>query len=126
MTPEQKAEFDKARLLPNRKEYAKLALGMFAAAPATYPLEFTYAGEAEAPEGKADIIDVKGEGDFSCASSSTRTRTCRSMLTLDGQGAARDRDDGRPGGMRGPSAGRWRRRRGVRWQRRPAAARRAR
>ena len=32
--------------------------------PAFYPLTFTYAGEAEAPEGKADVIDVKGEGDF--------------------------------------------------------------
>jgi hypothetical protein len=65
MTPEQKAEFDKTRLLQNRKEYARIALGMFAASPATYPLTFTYAGEAEAPEGKADVIDVKGEGDFS-------------------------------------------------------------
>jgi hypothetical protein len=64
MTPEQKAEFDKARLLTNRKEYAKLALGLFAASPATYPLEFTYAGEAEAADGKADVIDVKGAGDF--------------------------------------------------------------
>jgi hypothetical protein len=64
MTPEQKAELDKTRLLQNRKDYARLALGMFAAAPATYPLTFAYAGEAEAPEGKADIIDVKGEGDF--------------------------------------------------------------
>ena len=65
MTPEQKAELEKTRLLQNRKEYARIALGMFAASPATYPLTFTYAGEAEAPEGKADVIDVKGEGDFS-------------------------------------------------------------
>jgi hypothetical protein len=64
MTPEQKAEFEKTRLLQNRKEYAKLALGLFASSPSFYPLTFSYAGEAEAPEGKADIIDVKGEGDF--------------------------------------------------------------
>jgi hypothetical protein len=64
MTPEQKVEFDKARLLANRREYAKLALGLFAASPATYPLEFAYAGEAEAAEGTADVIDVKGAGDF--------------------------------------------------------------
>jgi hypothetical protein len=63
-TPEQKAEAEKARLLATRKEYAKLALGMFASSPSFYPLTFSYAGEAEAPEGKADIIDVKGEGDF--------------------------------------------------------------
>ena len=28
------------------------------------PLEFTYGGEAEAPDGKADVIDVKGPGSF--------------------------------------------------------------
>jgi len=64
MTPEQKADMDRMRLLSNKKEYAKLALGMFASSPATFPLEFTYAGEAEAPDGKADVINVKGEGDF--------------------------------------------------------------
>ena len=63
MTPEQKAEFDRQRVLANKKEYARLALGFFAASPA-FPLEFTYAGEAEAPEGKADVIDVKGPDNF--------------------------------------------------------------
>jgi hypothetical protein len=65
MTPEQKAEISKSQLLQNRKEYARLALGMFAASPAFYPLTFTHAGQAESPDGKADVIDVKGEGDFS-------------------------------------------------------------
>lgn len=64
MTPEQKAEVEKSRLLGIRKDYAKLALGLFASSPSFYPLTFSYAGEAEAPEGKADIIDVKGEGGF--------------------------------------------------------------
>ena len=44
--------------------FARLALGMFAASPAAFPLEFTYAGEAESADGKADVIDVKGEGEF--------------------------------------------------------------
>lgn len=64
MTPEQKAEFNRTRLLSNRKEFARLALGIFAAAPVAFPLELTYAGQAEAGDGKADAIDVKGEGDF--------------------------------------------------------------
>jgi len=64
MTPEQKVELDRARLLSNKKEFARLALGMFAAPPAAYPLEITYAGQAEAADGKADVLDVKGEGDF--------------------------------------------------------------
>lgn len=62
MTPEQKAEFEKSRLTANRREYARLALGMFAAVPSVFPLEMTYAGEAESPDGKADAIDIKGEG----------------------------------------------------------------
>jgi len=64
MTPEQKAEADRLRLLANQREYARLTLGMFAAAPAVYPLEFTYAGQAEAADGKADVIDVKNADGF--------------------------------------------------------------
>lgn len=64
MTPEQKAEADRMRLSSNRREFARLALGMFAASPAVFPLEFVYAGEAESADGKADVLDVKGEGDF--------------------------------------------------------------
>lgn len=64
MTAEQRAEMQRVRLAQNRKDFARMALGMFAAAPAVYPLEFTYAGEAESPDGKADVIDVTGEGDF--------------------------------------------------------------
>lgn len=64
MTPEQKAEFDQRRLLSNKKDYAKLALGMFAASPAAYPLELSDGGQAESPDGQADVIEVKGEGGF--------------------------------------------------------------
>lgn len=54
-----------ARLhLANRQEFARLALGMLAAAPASYPLEFTYVGEAESPDGKADVLDAAGADEF--------------------------------------------------------------
>lgn len=64
MTADQKADFDQKRLVANRREFAKLALGFFAASPAAYPLELADAGQAESPDGKADVIDVKGEGGF--------------------------------------------------------------
>jgi len=64
MTPEQKAEFDQRRLVANKREFAKLALGIFAASPAAYPLELADGGQAESPDGKADVIEVKGEGGF--------------------------------------------------------------
>ena len=39
-------------------------LGMFAGTPASFPLTYTYVGQAEAPQGKADVIDVKGPNNF--------------------------------------------------------------
>jgi len=65
MTAEEKADYDQKRLVANKREFAKLALGMFAMSPAAYPLELADGGQAESPDGKADVIDVKGEGGFS-------------------------------------------------------------
>ncbi len=64
MTPEQKAEADRMRLQANRQEFTRLALGMFASSLPAYPVTFTYAGQAESPDGKADVVEVKGEGGF--------------------------------------------------------------
>jgi hypothetical protein len=64
MTPEQKAEADRLRLLANKKEFARLTLGLFAASLTAFPLEFAYAGQAESADGRADVVDVKGEGGF--------------------------------------------------------------
>ena len=65
LTAEQKVEFDQKRLVANKREFAKLALGMFAMSPAAYPVELSDGGQAESPDGKADVIEVKGEGGFS-------------------------------------------------------------
>jgi hypothetical protein len=62
-TPEQKAESDRRLLLQARHEFARLGLGMLLSSPA-YPLEFSYVGQAEAPEGTADVLEVTGEGGF--------------------------------------------------------------
>jgi hypothetical protein len=48
-----------------KQDFARLTLGMFATSFSSYPLTFSYGGVAEAPEGKADIIDVKGPATFS-------------------------------------------------------------
>ena len=53
----------RARLNTVKQDYARLALGLFATASA-YPLTFSYAAVAEAPQGRADVLDVKGEGNF--------------------------------------------------------------
>jgi hypothetical protein len=48
-----------------REEFARLMLGAFAGAPPAFPLTFAYAAEAEAPEGKADVLAVAGPANFS-------------------------------------------------------------
>ena len=62
-TPEQVAAQKAQLMVTNRRDFARLALGMFGTTPA-YPVEFTYAGQAEAPDGKADVLDVKGADGF--------------------------------------------------------------
>jgi hypothetical protein len=47
-----------------KQDFARLTLGLFATSFSAYPLTFSSAGQAEAPQGKADVIDVKGPGTF--------------------------------------------------------------
>jgi hypothetical protein len=54
-----------AQLLRNsRAELARTMLGLLLASPGNMPLEFKYAGEAESPDGKADVLDVTGPSSF--------------------------------------------------------------
>jgi hypothetical protein len=50
----------RARVNTVKQDFAKLTLGMFATSFASYPLTFTRLGQAEAPQGKADVLEVKG------------------------------------------------------------------
>jgi hypothetical protein len=63
-TPEQVAAQKTQLLASSRREFARLALGFFGSSSSVYPLEFTYAGQAESPDGKADVLDVKGPDGF--------------------------------------------------------------
>ncbi|MCC7185042.1 MAG: hypothetical protein IT185_02290 [Acidobacteria bacterium] len=63
-TAEQKAESDRLQVLSHKRDFARLALGLLGSSYPAFPLEFSYAGEAEAADGKAHVIDVKGADDF--------------------------------------------------------------
>jgi hypothetical protein len=54
----------RSRLTTAQHDFARLMLGMFAGTPASFPLTYTLAGQAEAPQGKADVLDVKGPNNF--------------------------------------------------------------
>jgi len=54
-----------ARVATVKQDFARLTLGMFAASFSSYPLTFTYVGQAEAPQGKADVLEAKAPPNFS-------------------------------------------------------------
>lgn len=54
----------RARVTTIKQDFARLWLGLFASSPAPFPLTFSYAAIAEAPQGQADVLDVKGDGTF--------------------------------------------------------------
>jgi hypothetical protein len=54
----------RARMLQAKQDFARLMLGMFAGSTPAFPLTFAYVAQAEAPQGKADVIEVKGPNNF--------------------------------------------------------------
>ena len=63
-TPEQQAAM-KATMLRNAKtEFTRLTVALLGASYSGNPVTFVHAGQAESPEGKADILEIKGGHDF--------------------------------------------------------------
>ncbi len=54
----------RGRVTTIKQDFARLALGLFATSYSAYPLTFTQVGIAEAPQGKADVLEAKGPGNF--------------------------------------------------------------
>ena len=65
IAPPSAGSADEGQALRNaRAELVRLSLALLLSPPKSMLVEFTYAGEAEADEAKADVIDAKGEGSF--------------------------------------------------------------
>ena len=64
-TPEQLEQMNRAMVRTGRIEASRLMLGWFATAHPAAQVQYTYAGEAESPDGKAYVIDVKNADNFS-------------------------------------------------------------
>ena len=67
------------------------------------PLEFTYGGEAEADDGKADVVDAKGPGSFAAQLFLDKKTPPAADARLSRRGAA---DDDADAARRRPAAGR--------------------
>jgi hypothetical protein len=48
----------------SREDLARLLLGLIAGTQPSFPVTYAYAAQAESPDGKADVIDVKGPEGF--------------------------------------------------------------
>ncbi len=62
--PEMFENMLKQRALTARQDFARLMLGMFATSFKAYPLTFKYVGQAEAPQGKAHVLEGTGDAGF--------------------------------------------------------------
>jgi len=58
------SEAEAQALKNSRAEMGRLTVALLLTAPSSLPLEFAYEGEAEAPDGKADVIRVDGPNSF--------------------------------------------------------------
>ena len=59
--PEAKVTAD----IATRADLSRAYLAFLLSSPASVPLEYSYVGEAEAPDGKAEVVDVVGPNNFS-------------------------------------------------------------
>ena len=89
-----------ARANTSKQDMTRLLLGMVIGSVPGIPLTFAFAGEAEAPQGKADMVDVSGPNNFTARLFIFRETHLPIMLTW--QAAAAPGRGGRPGG---PPAG---------------------
>jgi hypothetical protein len=62
--PQQQEMMLRARLTQLKQDFARLLLGMFAGTTPAFPVTYSYVGQAEAPQGKANVVDVKGPANF--------------------------------------------------------------
>ena len=81
---DEQARLDKMLLRNSRVELSRLMLGWFASAHPSLAAEFTYAGEAESPDGKADVIDVKDAEGFTARLFIDRETRLPLMVTYQG------------------------------------------
>jgi len=58
------ADADAQALRNQRAEMARVVIALLLTSPPSMPVDFTYGGEAEAEDGKADVLDAKGPGSF--------------------------------------------------------------
>jgi hypothetical protein len=83
-SPEEQERIDKQTIRSSRAEISRLMLGWFATTHPAIAAEYTYAGEAESPDGKADVIDAKNADGFNARLFIDRETHLPLMVTYQG------------------------------------------
>jgi hypothetical protein len=86
-TPEQLEQMNSGAVRNARQEVSRLMLGWFAMPHPSLKAQYTYAGEAESPDGKAYVIDVKDEDGFAARLFIDQNSKLPLMLTYKGRQA---------------------------------------
>jgi hypothetical protein len=99
LPPEEQARLDRELVRSHRADISRLMLGWFAMALPALDVRYSYAGEAESPDGKAHVLDAKAADGFSARLFIDQDTHLPLMVTY--QGAPPrvvTREDRRPGG----------------------------
>ena len=83
-TPEQQAQIDRQLVRSARQEISRLMLGWFAATHPSITAQYSYAGEAESPDGKAYVVDVRNADGFAARLFIDQTTELPLMITYQG------------------------------------------
>ena len=84
MTPEQVEQANKSMVRSARHDASRLMLGWFGKAHPSIQATYTYAGEAESPDGRAHVIDVKDADGFAARLFIDQQTNLPLMLTYQG------------------------------------------
>jgi hypothetical protein len=99
-TPEQQEQTNRAMVRNSRQDISRVMLGWFAMAHPSLNAQYTYVGEAESPDGKAYVIDVKNEDGFAARLFIDQNSKLPLMLTYKGRQGRMVTNMSRPGGAR--------------------------
>lgn len=93
------------QLRRSQREFARLLVVLVAGSTDAFPLEYTYAGEAESVDGKADVFDVKGPDNFSVQLFTDKTTHLPLMIVYKDMAPIVRMEGRRPGSAGAPPGG---------------------
>ena len=89
------AQLPATRVANAKQDFVRWWLGMFAGSFASFPVTFTRVGQAEAPQGQADVLEAKGPANFTARLFILKESHLPIMLSWQGQSGGQSRGQSR-------------------------------